>query len=188
MIIIGITGTIGAGKGTIVEYLVFKYGFKHFSGRQFISEELGRRGLENNRDNQILVANDLRAKHSPSFIAEELYKQALENTQSDRFIIESLRTIGEIEALRSKNEPFYLFAVDADQKIRYERIIKRKSINDSVTFEKFSEQEKVEMYSTDPNKQNLTACINLADYVFKNDDDLETLHYQIDEVMTKLLR
>ena len=31
MLIIGITGTIGAGKGTIVKYLIDKYKFKHFS-------------------------------------------------------------------------------------------------------------------------------------------------------------
>ena len=38
MIIIGITGTLGAGKGTIVEYLVGKKGFKHYSVRELLSE------------------------------------------------------------------------------------------------------------------------------------------------------
>ncbi|HEX3095769.1 MAG TPA: AAA family ATPase, partial [Patescibacteria group bacterium] len=45
MIIIGITGTAGSGKGTVVEYLVSKYGFKHYSARGFITEELVRRNL-----------------------------------------------------------------------------------------------------------------------------------------------
>ena len=36
MIIIGITGTIGAGKGTIVELLI-KKGFKHYSVRDFLA-------------------------------------------------------------------------------------------------------------------------------------------------------
>jgi len=31
MLIIGITGTLGAGKGTIVEYLVKNKNFKHYS-------------------------------------------------------------------------------------------------------------------------------------------------------------
>ena len=40
MIVIGITGTIGAGKGTIVEYLVEKKGFLHFSVREFLLKKI----------------------------------------------------------------------------------------------------------------------------------------------------
>ena len=40
MVIIGITGTLGAGKGTIVDYLKEERGFLHFSARQFIIEEI----------------------------------------------------------------------------------------------------------------------------------------------------
>ncbi|MFA6369014.1 MAG: AAA family ATPase, partial [Candidatus Shapirobacteria bacterium] len=110
MIIIGITGTNGAGKGTIVEYLVKNKGFEHFSARAFIVEEIERRGLENNRDNMVMVANDLRAKNSPSFVADELFKRALESRQN--CVIESLRTLGEIESLKKKGK-FVLLAVDA---------------------------------------------------------------------------
>ena len=46
MNIIGITGTIGAGKGTIVDYLVKEKGYVHYSVRAFIAEEIQRRGLE----------------------------------------------------------------------------------------------------------------------------------------------
>ena len=50
MITIGITGTLGAGKGTIVDYLVQNRGFVHYSVRAFLIEEIKRRGLEANRD------------------------------------------------------------------------------------------------------------------------------------------
>ena len=74
MITIGITGTLGAGKGTIVDYLVKNRGFVHYSVRAFLTEEIKRRGLEVNRDTMAMVGNDLRAKHTPSYIVEELYK------------------------------------------------------------------------------------------------------------------
>ena len=59
--IIGITGTLGAGKGTIVECLLEK-GFKHYSVREFLVEEICKRGLEVNRNSMVLVANELRAR------------------------------------------------------------------------------------------------------------------------------
>jgi len=180
MIIIGITGTIGAGKGTVVEYLIDKKGFKHFSARAFLIEEIEKRGLENNRDSMVLVANDLREKNSPSFVADELFKRALES--GDNCVIESLRTSGEIESLKSKGN-FTLLAIDADPKIRYERIIGRSSSTDNVSFEKFLTDEQREMESTDPNKQNLSKCIGMADFVINNNGTLEELNLKLEEIL-----
>ena len=66
MKIIGITGTLGAGKGTIVDYLKEHYGYRHYSVRGYLIEEAQRRGMELNRDTFVVVANDLRATHCPS--------------------------------------------------------------------------------------------------------------------------
>lgn len=180
MIIIGITGTIGAGKGTIVDYLVRKKGFKHFSAKDFLVDEIEKRGLENNRDNMVMVGNDLRKKNSPSFIADELFKKALK--ENNNCVIESLRTIGEIESLRKKGN-FILLAIDADPETRYERIIKRKSSKDNVSFEKFLNDEKREMESDDPNKQNLKRCIEMADFVIDNNGKLEELNFKLEEIL-----
>lgn len=180
MIIIGITGTLGAGKGTIVDYLVNKKDFRHFSARDFLVKEIEKRGLENNRDNMVIVGNELRAKNSPSFIADELFKRALK--ENDNCIIESLRTVGEIESLRKKGN-FVLLAVDADQKTRYKRIIKRKSSKDNVSFEKFLTDEKREMESSDLNKQNLKRCIEMADFVIDNNGKLEELNFKLEKIL-----
>ena len=77
-IIIGVTGTLGAGKGTIVDYLVKNKGFIHFSAREdVINKEIEKRGLPITRDNMVLVANDLRKNYGPSYVAEELFKMLL---------------------------------------------------------------------------------------------------------------
>lgn len=181
MIIIGITGTIGAGKGTIVEYLVSKKGFKHFSARELIVEEILKRGLENNRDNMVIVANELRQQYGSSYVADELYRRA--KVTGDNCIIESLRTVGEIEALKNKGS-FVLLAVDAEPKIRFERILNRKTVTDNVSFDKFLDDEKREMESDDPNKQNLKKCIQMADFVINNNGDLDQLNNKIEEILT----
>lgn len=181
--IIGITGTIGAGKGTIVEYLLEKKQFRHFSVRGYITEEIKRRGMPVNRDSMVVVANDLRAKNSPSYIVDRLFEKADKtNTNS---VIESIRTPGEVISLR-KQPNFWLFAVDCDPRIRYERIVARASETDKVDFETFLENERREMTADDPNKQNLKMCIEMADFVFDNSSSVEKLFMEVEQVLGEI--
>jgi dephospho-CoA kinase len=179
MTIIGVTGTLGAGKGTVVDYLAAK-GFAHYSARDFIIREIERRGLPVNRDTMTVVANDLRATHSPSYIAETLCDEA--RSAGKNAVVESLRTEGEIAALRAKGH-FLLIAIDADPKIRYERIVARGSETDNISFEKFLADEAREMHATDPNKQNLARCIELADHRLMNNGTKEELFSQVDKIL-----
>ena len=183
MKIIGITGTLGAGKGTIVDYLTTHHGFVHFSVRGYLINVIKATGKEVNRDSLTHTANELRAQNSPSFIAEQLYEEAIKS--GENCIIESIRNVGEVTALKSKGN-FQLFSVDTDRKIRYERILLRGSETDKVSYETFSSNEEREMTSTDPNKQNLSACMALADYTFTNNGTFDELYLQLDRVIEKI--
>jgi dephospho-CoA kinase len=182
MIIIGITGTLGAGKGTVVEYLQQK-GFRHYSARDLLVKEIVKRGLTVDRDCMVVVANELRSKNSPNYLAEELYREAA--TSGENAVIESLRTEGEVNALRQKGG-FYLIAVDADTRSRYDRIIARGSETDKISFEEFLRHEKREMYSADPNQQNLAKCAEMADHQIFNNGTREQLYTEIDEVLKNM--
>jgi len=117
MRVIGITGTLGAGKGAVVDYLISKCGFKHYSVRAHLTTIIERRGLPLNRDSMVQVANELRKEHSPAYLVEQLLSTA--KAQGGDAIIESIRTPGEVARLRTAGAQ--LFAVDADAKLRYER-------------------------------------------------------------------
>lgn len=180
--IVGITGTDGAGKGTVVNYLVTNKGFTHYSARNIFEEEFVKRGMESNRANMRLIANELRAKHGNDFVVtyylDKMKKESVENA-----VIESIRTTAEADTLRNNNG--LLLAVDADQKLRYERIKGRGSSSDKVTFEEFIAQEKLEMNDPDPNGMQKAKVIKMADYIFMNDKSFAEMEDNIDKFLDK---
>lgn len=182
MIIIGITGTLGAGKGTIVEYLVKNKGFKHYSVGDFLIGELKKQKRIVDRDGMREIANEIRTKFGPDYITKKLFEKA-EKENSDS-IIESIRNPKEAEFIKTSGG--YLFAVDADQRTRYKRISSRGSSKDSVSLREFKIQEQKEKRSKDPNSQNLEVCIKMADYKFKNNRTIKDLNKKIEEVIRKL--
>lgn len=184
MKVIGITGTAGSGKGTVAQYLVDRYGFKHLSVRDFIVEEIKRRGMNINRDSMIIVADYYRKEYSPGYMLEELYKKAKKLNHNT--VIESIRAIGEVEALR-KNKDFILWATDAPIEIRYKRIKKRKNESDMISFEKFKDQEERETLSGEKYRGSINKCVMMADVIFKNTGSIKELKKQIDREIKSLL-
>ena len=177
--ILGITGSFGAGKGSAAEYLVSEKGFSHFSARTLITKEVERRGLPVNRDTITNTANDMRAIGGPTFLFEQLVAEA--KACGGDAVIESVRAIAEAEYL--KEHGGVLLAIDADPHVRYDRILKRGSETDSVSFEEWMAQEAREMHSDDPTKQNVAAVIEMADYVIKNTSTLEGLEKEVDSFL-----
>lgn len=178
--IIGITGTNGAGKGTVVEYLKTK-GFRHFSARSFFAGEVEKRGFPVNRDTITEVANDLRAKYGPGYFTEEALKRA--DVLGGDVVIESIRSVGEAAYLKEQGAT--LWAVDADRKVRYERVVLRGSETDHVSFEEFTAHEEREMHNSDSTKQNIAGVIDMADVVITNNGNQDGLYAQVEEALKK---
>lgn len=181
--LIGVTGTDGAGKDTVVDYLVNLKGFTHYSARAIWIEEIERQGIENNRANMRNVANELRGKHGNDFLIT-YYLTKMADEQPANAAVESLRAIAEVKTLKANGG--VLIAVDADQKLRYERIQERKSSSDQITFEEFVEHEKLEMDDPDPHGMQKAQVIAAADYTVMNNGALEELHAQIEGVLVDI--
>lgn len=170
--IIGITGTDGAGKGAVVQTLVKKHGYTHFSSRQQIEIEVQKRGLEANRANLRIVANDLRRQYGNAVLVEralaDIAEQGIENA-----VIESIRASAEVDALKAAGGT--LWAVDADAKQRYRRITGRGSASDKVSFAEFCKHEELEMNDPDPHGMQKAAVIKAADVTIYNNHSLGAL-------------
>lgn len=177
--IIGITGTNGAGKGTVVEYLKQR-GFKHLSVGDFLLEEIYKEKPKEQvtRLDQIEMGNRLRTLYGPDYIAQTLLARALMDRGD--FVIESIRNTKEVEFLKNSGKAV-IWAVDAEISLRYERITKyRKEFKDKTSFEEFAAQEKIEFSNPEPHKQNLNKCIEMANQVLLNNGTKQELYNQID--------
>lgn len=183
---LGITGTIGAGKGVVVDYLVKEKGFTHYSVREAITEEILRRGLPVNRPNLNEVATDLRRKHGPMHFGSIFHAHAKEHGITD-YIIESIRNPKEAERIKERGG--FILVVDADEHTRYERVKGRGSATDDITFEEFQAQEAREMTTEDPSDpsfMDIAAVMSMADATVMNDGTLEELHAKVDEALAAL--
>ncbi|MGE5541262.1 MAG: AAA family ATPase [Bacillota bacterium] len=184
--ILGITGTNGAGKGAVVDYLVEKKGFAHYSVRQAIIEEIERRGLEVNRTNTGIVGTDLRQTYGGGYFTDLFTKSADAAGQHD-IIIESIRSLDEAKSIKERGG--FVIAVDAPRELRYERIVGRGSGTDNVSFEQFCFEEDREMTPKDPNdpaQMNVKQVMTDADYTIVNDGSFNGLAEKIEGMLTEL--
>ena len=126
------------------------------------------------------LANELRAEHGPAYFMEQALSVKSDNSS---VVIESVRTVGEVELLRRNGG--VLLAVDADQKVRFERITKRGSSLDDVTFEDFIRQEETEMKNDDPAKQNISKVMQMADFVIDNVGSVSELEERVEAFLDR---
>ncbi len=177
--LIGITGTNGAGKGAVVEYLVSKKGFSRYSARTVIIDCINAKHLPTtDKDTMRDVANELRKEHGAAYVIESLYAMAKDDSNA---VLESVRTIGEAEFL--KGHGAHILAVDADKQKRHARITDRGTEEDNLTLEEFSAREDREMASSDPWDMNVFGVMQLADAHVMNNGTLEELYAQVDEAL-----
>lgn len=181
--IIGVTGTFGAGKDTVAEYLIEK-GFFHFSLSDALRKEMDKRGIPKNIDNMTTFANDFRIEKGHDILAR-LALEEVRATNATNIVITSIRNPKEAEFLKTQDD-FMLIAVNAPIEIRYERIKSRKREGDEVTFEKFKAQEQIQMEGGE-GKQNLGPLIKMADYTLINDGTLKEFKEKIDKLISNSL-
>ena len=107
--------------------------------------------------------------------------QDLQQAQSAIAVLDGIRRLPDIN--QAKQLPnFKLIQVITDEKIRYERLIKRQQNPDDATktFADFLADEQKEA------DRSIPEIMAMADLTINNDGSLQDLYQQVDEVLTKL--
>ena len=79
-----------------------------------------------------------------------------------------------------------MISVEADARLRYDRLCSRGRIGDADSWEKFIEQEKKEENNNDPSKQQLSKTMELADFNIDNSGTFEDLEAQVNMIISSL--
>jgi len=173
MKIIGIAGTNGAGKDTIAEMLAAKHGFLFVGATEMFLGELVKRGWPTDREHKAMLSAEWRREFGMGVVVDKAVAE-FEKTNGayQGLVVSSLRHPG--EAARVHELGGEVWWVDADPKVRYERIQRAKragrELEDNKTFEEFMADEAREMTpSGDAATLNTAALETLADRTLYNE-------------------
>ena len=179
-VILGLVGTLASGKETTKKYLAEKYNAKDCRFSSILRDAMNRTAIPISRENLQKFSTLLRENFGENLLAKAIANDALK-LDADVVVIDGVRRFTDIEHL--KNLPnFILVKIDADPRIRYERMKLRNENegDDKKTFEQFLQDHESEAYSLVP------AVMATAKYSIENSGSFEDLYKQVDEIVKKL--
>lgn len=175
--IVGISGTNGAGKDELGKLLAERRGYHFHSVTEVLRDELGRQGKAITRENQAALSKQWRNESGDGGI---MFKKAIDAYLAEKdengyegVALVSLRHPDENKTIHSYGG--VVVWVDADQRVRYERVRaanRNRHEEDNVSFEQFQADEEREMHPPADAPQgalHMAAVKELADITIEND-------------------
>jgi len=179
--IIGVCGTIAAGKETLTGFFREK-GFVYLETSAILKEMLAEKGLEITRENMQNLGDELRKKDGVGALMKIMLEKAKKDL-SKNYLFDSLRNPGEAEFLKKNCANFALIGVDAPKGTRFERILKRGKSHDPKTWEDFLAVDERDLNDTkNPLGQHTAKLLAMTDFIIINDRGLESATSQIEHI------
>lgn len=181
--IIGLTGTKASGKGVVADMLKEK-GFEYSSMSDRVREEAVDRNLEDYTVKDLQdIGDDLRKKFGLGVLAIRTLERLKDKNNC---VIDGIRNLGEIEELR-KNPDFVLIGVDAPSQIRFKRLIERGRFSDPKDYQDFLVMDQKDKgIESDSSGQQVSKCLEEADFLIMNDDTFDVLRNKINKIFGEL--
>ena len=182
--IIGLTGSLAAGKGVVSEFLKEK-GFVYLSLSDELRQIAKEKKIELTRKNLQDLGNQLRQAHGPTILAD-LALSKIENQQYTKAIVDGIRNPAEVNSLK-KIKDFFFVCVDAPQEIRFERMKERDRESDPLVWEEFLKIDARDKGEGElETGQGVEKCMVLADFEITNHGTLEEVQEKINNLYKKI--
>lgn len=172
--IVGVAGTNASGKDTLGALRQALQNAKFVSLSDIIRHELDQQGLPHERSNLSGLANKWRAESGAGVLvlkSVELYRQEKLEKQYSGLTLTSIRHPKEAEEIQALGG--IVIWIDADPRIRYQRVLKREGMRpeDQKTYEQFVSEENAEMQHVpgDDSSPNMGGVRDIADLTLIND-------------------
>lgn len=177
-IILGFAGEIASGKDTAVNYIKEKYSATTVKFSQSLRDILSRLYLDVTRENLQTLSTSLRENFSQDLFSKVVAKD-VENAKDKIIVIDGVRRQSDIVHLK-KIPGFQLIYVDADEKLRYERLKQREENKGDATktFEQFQKEDQAET------ENQIRSLKDIADKIIDNNGTLENLQKQVDDLIS----
>ncbi len=143
-LVIGLAGSVGAGKGTAAAYLERRYGAAYFRFSDPFRAVLKALYVDDSRSNLQFVSKLLRDAYGQDILSV-IAQKAIDGSDRRIVVIDGVRRASDLEGIAS-DPNFRLLYIDADIRLRYERIVLRaQNRGDSEkTYEDFLKEEQGE--------------------------------------------
>lgn len=175
--VIGIVGTIAAGKDTAGDHIANVLNIPSFQISSPLKEICTETGVEPTRDTLIALGTQLAAEHGDGYLAEYILER-----MPERAVITGMRQLGQIAVLEA-NSNLTLLSIDADSSIRFERAKRNDKLGEAKTLKEFVARELAE--NSAPNAQRLFEVMNLSEFRLSNEASIEDLYAQLDSIFAE---
>lgn len=187
--IIGVAGTNGSGKDTVMQLLSSKYEYLFISATDLLTAELEKRGDPTDRLHKSALSAEWRREGGMGVIVQKAYETWQQQASTYKgMVVGSLRHPGEADAIHELGGT--VVWVDADPRVRYDRLqhnleARGRAIEDAISFEQFQADEAREMHPTgDAATLNVAAVKERADIFLDNGaDDIAVFQSSVERAL-----
>jgi dephospho-CoA kinase len=180
-IIIGLVGEIGCGKGTASRYLEENYGALTIRFSDVLRDILKKIYLQDSRENLQLLSKSLRESFGQDILSVAVCRK-ISDFKSGILVLDGIRREEDIACIKQMPS-FYLVAIDAGLRVRFERIRARQenSGDNTKTWREFKKESLAE------SEVFIREMMQDADFRIDNNGTLDQMYNQIDGMLEGLI-
>lgn len=178
-LILGLTGPMASGKTTVATYVKEMHGATTHRFSTMMRDVLDRLYIEQTRGNLQTLSTIVRQSFGEDTFAKVMAED-VKNDTSNIVVVEGIRRPDDAVYLRELPN-FILVAIDADEKIRFNRISARSENPDDQgkTFEQFRQEQAQE------SEQKIVEIMKDATVTLNNNGSMEELYAAVENILSQ---